>query len=110
MPPAGKPQAEICYGFGQRTTLHIHQIVEYVTPVIGIPNHLPDIWQKVFPASVNRTHLAIRSNSDINSPSIKSHLPHLRADDPTFVDRQVWSVNGKPMVALFTVKGGGLNS
>ena len=36
-----------------------------------------------------------------------AHLAPLRAGDPTSVDSLTWSVEGKPVVRLYTVNGGG---
>jgi polyhydroxybutyrate depolymerase len=36
-----------------------------------------------------------------------SLLPHLDAADPTRVERSTWSFNGKSLVVLYTIRGGG---
>ena len=36
-----------------------------------------------------------------------TQLPHQRADDPTSVDCRTWQPGPTPLVALYTVQGGG---
>lgn len=47
------------------------------------------------------------ASNNIATDPVKTQLPHLSPDDPTYVDRYVWSANGKSMVELFTVNNGG---
>jgi len=63
--------------------------------------------KKGFAIAAQATAENFAKRNGINTSSEKYHLTHLIGDDPTSVDRQVWAANGKPMVELFTVNGGG---
>lgn len=43
----------------------------------------------------------------INAAPVKMNLPHLKAEDPTSVNRLTWSKNGHSIVELYVVNNGG---
>jgi polyhydroxybutyrate depolymerase len=47
-----------------------------------------------------------RLNGQDGSPET-TRLPHVKASDPTSVDRVAWTAPGKPPVILYTIHGGG---
>jgi polyhydroxybutyrate depolymerase len=60
-----------------------------------------------FGSSAQATAENFAKRNSIKTPSNKTHLAHLIADDRTSVDRQVWTDNGAFKVELFTINGGG---
>jgi polyhydroxybutyrate depolymerase len=65
------------------------------------------IWNRGLSISAPATAEHFAARNAVAAAPVTARLPHLHTDDPTSVDREIWSDGRTPVVAFYTVHGGG---
>lgn len=98
LPP---PEAMPCTIAGDARVLLIHGTADSVAPFAGGPRELGGNLSAPESASTLAKRLGAYESAPPRS------LPTVLANDPTKVQWRAWEKQGKPMVALITIEGGG---
>lgn len=98
LPP---PNTLTCTMGGDSRVLLIHGTADPITAYEGGPRELGGNLSAIESASTLAKHLGADESSSPRS------LPTVLANDPTKVHWRAWEKQGKPMVALITIEGGG---